>query len=141
MLINELLLFADPALVTDMDPLLPPDPIPNNVVVIALPVSIQFLIALFDAPVASHTIAEDVPVFVLVMVMFRVAVVAGQTLLLTGLLEPSIVTYFALFSTNMAVLLLPLITGEIPDAGIIVSVFAALAFELLSIVMGKVSPG
>ncbi len=62
-----------------------PLPIPTKVVLLALPLMLQFLITLFVAPspaaVCSHTTALDVPVFVLMMVRSLDAVAGGQILL------------------------------------------------------------
>ena len=139
-MIKLLLLLLVPVLVAEI--VVPPEPIPNKVVVVALPVMIQFFTVLFEAAVplvCSHITALVVPVLVLLMVIFLVAVEAGHTVLAVAPLEPSIVTYLAAFSTNNAVALLPLMVVVTPDAGFIVNVFTALAPVLLFIVIGNVS--
>ena len=134
-----LLLLLLPVLESDIAAALPPEPTPTNVAAMPLPVMLQSRTVSLLAPLASHTTALVVPALVLLIVMFWLDVVAGQTPSVTGLLDPSMVTYCALFSTKMALLLLPLITGDTPDAGFMVSVCAALAVELELMVIGKVS--
>jgi hypothetical protein len=106
------------------------------VVVAALPVIVQFLIALLEAPLvaeveAIHITAVVVEVFVFVIERLR----SNPPLLL-----PSMVIKSAPFSTITAVVELPLILAVTPLAGRMVSVLVAdMPANVEGMVIGKVS--
>jgi hypothetical protein len=113
----------------------PPEKTPIKVVVELLPLMREFLTVLFVAgseadALDSQTTADEVPVFVLVMLRFREDV---------PLFEPSMVKNFVPLSLKMLVVEDPLIVALTPVPGLIVIVFTALAPVIALIVRGKVS--
>src|SRR5436190_6402137 len=112
---------------------------PTIVVVLALPTMLTFLIVLLVAgsfvPIVWPQITALV-VLVLIFVMVRSRVVPP------AVLDPSIVTQSAPLRINMAEGLTAtgVMLTEVAGAGLIVTVFTALAPGFALIVIGKISP-
>src|SRR6187551_3651364 len=106
----------------------------------------MFLMVLFAAafrPVVTVCIqitALAVLVLVFVIVRSRVAAERGQIVFAVFPLLPSMITQSAPLSTIIAVAEVPDIEGDTPAAGLIVSVFTALANGFALMEIGNVSP-
>src|SRR5207237_408098 len=133
-----LLLLPLPALVMLM--VLLPEPMPMSVCVLPLPTAFTFSMTLLVAPsvplLSNQTTAEDVPVFVLVMVRSRDPATVGASS--EAAFEPSNVTKSAPLRKMIALALEPLMEGVTPIAGLMVTVLVALEPPLALMVSGKV---